>query len=97
MFETKKRQDGHHPSPVEAIFDVFGVFGFGSFEPRQRAHSPQRAAGLASELKIRLNVLTVEDSYSLLQGSSICFGFRASDLGFRLWPPFGSTPFEGET
>ena len=33
---------------------------FLSIEPQQRTHSPQLAAGLASEYKIRLKVLTVE-------------------------------------
>jgi len=37
-------------------------------EPQQRAHSPQLAAGLASEYKIRLKVLTVEDSLQLAAG-----------------------------
>ena len=38
------------------------------FEPQQRAHSPQLAAGLASEYKIRSKILTVEDSLQLAAG-----------------------------
>jgi len=38
------------------------------FEPQQRVHSPQLAAGLASEYKNRLKVLTVEDSLQLAAG-----------------------------
>jgi hypothetical protein len=40
------------------------------FKPQQRAHSPQLAAGLASDIKIRLKALTVEDYLQLLLGSS---------------------------
>ena len=39
-----------------------------NLEPQQRAHSPQLAAGLASEYKIRFKVLTVEDSLQLAAG-----------------------------
>jgi|APDOM4702015073_1054812.scaffolds.fasta_scaffold505958_1 hypothetical protein len=38
------------------------------FEPQQRAQSPQLAAGTASDIKIRLKVLTVEDHLQLAAG-----------------------------
>jgi len=39
-----------------------------NYEPQQRAHSPQLAAGLASGYKIRSKILTVEDSLQLAAG-----------------------------
>jgi hypothetical protein len=63
-----------------AIWVLFLTFRYLVFEPQQRVHSPQLAAGLASEYKIRLKVLTVEDSLQLAAGFFNLF--RISRFGF---------------